>query len=124
MPSKGNRLHAGVDLGGTKIETVVMGGRKVLGNVRVPTPQTGADDVINAIVASIRGAIDAAKTTTEAIDGIGVGSPGAIEDDGSVGDARNVPGFEGAPVAMGKRLSEAFGVPVEVRRRDGYYFLW
>lgn len=109
------RLHAGVDLGGTKIETVVMGGRKVLGSVRVPTPQTGAEDVIEAIVASIRGAIDAADTTAEGIAGIGVGSPGAIDPDGSVGDARNVPGFEGTPVPLRSRLSRAFGgIPVSV----------
>lgn len=112
---RSRRLHAGVDLGGTKIETVVMGGRKVLGSVRVPTPQTGAGDVIGAIVASIKGAIDAAETTADGIAGIGVGSPGAIEEDGSVGDARNVHGFEGAPVPLGNRLSQAFGgIPVSV----------
>lgn len=108
-------LHAGVDLGGTKIETVVMGDRKVLGNVRVPTPQTGADDVIKTIVASIRGAIDAAETTASQISGIGLGSPGDIEAEGMVGNARNVPGFDGAPVAVGSRLSEEFGgIPVKV----------
>jgi glucokinase len=108
-------LHAGVDLGGTKIETVVMGGRKVLGSVRVPTPQTGADDVVKAIVASIRGAIEGAETTAEGIAGIGLGSPGDIEGDGEVGNARNVPGFDGSPVPVGSRLSEAFGgIPVKV----------
>ena len=112
-------LHAGVDLGGTKIETVVMGDRKVLGNVRVPTPQTGADDVIKTIVASIRGAIDAAETTASQISGIGLGSPGDIEAEGMVGNARNVPGFDGAPVAVGSRLSEEFGgIPVKVDDDD------
>ena len=116
VQTKGSRrLHAGVDLGGTKIETVVMGDRKVLGSVRVPTPQTGYEDVIEAMVASIKGAIDAAETTPEGIAGIGVGSPGAIEEDGSVGDARNVHGFEGSPVPLGSRLSQAFGgIPVHV----------
>ncbi len=108
-------LHAGVDLGGTKIETVVLDGRRVLGSLRLPTPQTGAKDVTEAIVASITGAIDAAETTRHQIAGIGVGSPGAIEPGGSVGDARNVHGFEGAPVPLGKWLSEAFGgIPVQV----------
>ena len=115
VQTKGRRLHAGVDLGGTKIETVVMGARKVLGTMRVPTPQTGADDVIEAIVTSIKGAIEDAKTSPEGIAGIGVGSPGAIEEDGGVGDARNVPGFEGTPVPLGSRLSHAFGgIPVSV----------
>lgn len=108
-------LHAGVDLGGTKIETVVLGGRKVLGYTRVPTPRTGADDVVSAIVKAVHGSIEAAGTTTAGIAAIGVGSPGAIEADGSVGDARNVPGFQGAPVPLGSRLSEAFGgIPVKV----------
>lgn len=108
-------LHAGVDLGGTKIETVVLGGRKVLGYTRVPTPRTGADDVVSAIVKAVHGSIEAAGTTTTGIAAIGVGSPGAIEADGSVGDARNVPGFQGAPAPLGSRLSEAFGgIPVKV----------
>ncbi|MGH7921237.1 MAG: ROK family protein, partial [Candidatus Dormibacteraceae bacterium] len=109
------RLHAGVDLGGTKIETVVLGGRKVLGSARAPTPQTGADEVVDAIIQSIRDAIKAARATDADLAGIGVGSPGVIGSDGSVGEARNVPGFGGAPAPLGSRLAEAFGgTPVKV----------
>jgi len=36
---------AGVDLGGTKIETVVMQAGTVIGQARAATPQTGAEDV-------------------------------------------------------------------------------
>ena len=42
-------LAAGVDLGGTKIQTVVLRNRKVVGSSRLATPQTGAPDVLAAI---------------------------------------------------------------------------
>jgi predicted NBD/HSP70 family sugar kinase len=35
------RLTAGVDLGGTKIQTVAVRDEQVVGSARVPTPQTG-----------------------------------------------------------------------------------
>lgn len=109
------RLQVGVDLGGTKIQTVVTSERRVVGRERRRTPQGGADDVIAAIVASIRGALDDAGADGGQVSGIGVGSPGVIEPDGRVGEARNVPGFGGAPAPFGCGLSEAFGgIPVKV----------
>lgn len=109
------RLHAGVDLGGTKIETVVLRSGDVVGQARVPTPQTGADDVVSAIEETVRTALQAAGDDAEQMAGIGVGSPGVIAEDGSVGDAKNVPGFEGDPAPLRSRLATAFeGIPVKV----------
>ena len=54
-------VTAGVDLGGTKIQTVVLSGEKVVGSSRVLTPQTGEpSDVIDAIVGTIRTSLEAA----------------------------------------------------------------
>src|SRR5207302_3959824 len=50
-------LVAGVDLGGTKIQTVVLKNRKVVGSDRIETPRTGAEAVLGAIVESIKSSV-------------------------------------------------------------------
>ena len=47
---------AGVDLGGTKIQSVVVSAGDVVGQSRHLTPNTNAADVVAEIVASIRNA--------------------------------------------------------------------
>ena len=106
-------LTAGVDLGGTKIQTVVVRGTKVVGSDRVPTPHTGAGDVIAAIVGTVRDALAAADAEAADLGGIGIGSPGAIDAaHGIVSESPNVPGFQDK-VALGPDVSKAFGgIPV------------
>ena len=52
-------LVAGVDLGGTKIQTIVAHGDEIVGQTRLPTPEDGADAVVAAILETIRVAMDA-----------------------------------------------------------------
>ena len=105
MPS----LFAGVDLGGTKIQAVVVSGASVAGQARHPTPRTTADDVIDTIVAAVK---EAAGSSSLA--GVGIGTPGTVDDQGTVSQSSNVPGFM-EPVALGPRVSKALGgVPVRV----------
>jgi glucokinase len=100
-------LTAGVDLGGTKIQTVVVRGDEVVGSARVPTPRTGADDVIAAIAGTIRDALDGSRPTE--LVGVGIGSPGAIDvSRGVVNRSPNVPGFQRV-VPLGPMVSEALG---------------
>src|SRR5919198_1033173 len=47
------KVTAGVDLGGTKIQTVLLNDRKVVGRARVLTPQAGAADVISTIAQTV-----------------------------------------------------------------------
>src|SRR5436853_523837 len=56
--------RGGVDLGGTKIQTVIVDAKhKVLGQARRPTPTTGTPaDVKDAIAAALVEAADAAGT--------------------------------------------------------------
>ncbi len=109
------RLTAGVDLGGTKIQTVVLRGHDVVGSARLPTPQAGADAVIAAINDSIRASIAAAHASTAELGAVGIGSPGAIDAEaGSVGHSPNVRGFETEPVPLGPRVAKALG-GVEVK---------
>ena len=109
------RLTAGVDLGGTKIQTVVLRQRKVVGSSRAPTPATGADAVVAAIAETVTTAISAAGASSADLAGVGIGSPGTIDTKrGTVGNSPNVPGFEAALVPLGPAVSNALGA-VDVR---------
>src|SRR5258707_7702524 len=108
--------RGGVDLGGTKIQTVIVDAKhKVLGQARRPTPTTGTPaDVKDAIAAALVEAADAAGTKTSELSGIGVGSPGEADPrTGAVSQARNLPGWEGT-YPLAEALSEACGAPVAV----------
>jgi glucokinase len=107
--------HGGIDLGGTKIQAVIVDDdHKVLGSARRPTPTSGGPpDVAGEIEKTLREAATAAEIDPATLDGIGVGSPGTIEPDGAVTSARNLPDWEGTfPLAA--RLSEALGPQVRV----------
>jgi glucokinase len=108
-------LIAGVDLGGTKIQSVAVAAGDVVGRDRRPTPRTDADDVISEIAASVIEALRSAGATATALRALGVGTPGSVDvDTGHVSGSSNVPGFM-ADVALGPTLSAALGgVPVTV----------
>jgi glucokinase len=106
--------YGGIDLGGTKIQTVVVDdGHTVLGSARRPTPTSGGpQDVADAMASALRDAAKAAEIEPARLDGIGVGSPGTIED-GAVTSARNLPDWEGTfPLAA--KLEAALGPEVRV----------
>jgi glucokinase len=101
---------AGVDLGGTKIQTVVLKNHQVVGNTRIETPRTGADDVLAAIAESVKSSLRDAEEPLSELTATGVGFPGTIdESDGSVSNSPNVPGFESQPVPLVAGLSTALG---------------
>jgi hypothetical protein len=109
-------VAAGVDLGGTKIQTVVLRDEEVVGSARVLTPQTGdPTDVIDAIVGTIRTSLKAGAFADADLGRIGIGTPGEIDARaGAVLLAANVPGFTDR-VELGPRVSAAFeGVQVTV----------
>jgi glucokinase len=106
--------YGGIDLGGTKIQTVVVDdGRTVLGSARRPTPTSGGpQDVADAMAIALRNAAKAAEIEPARLDGIGVGSPGTIAD-GAVTSARNLPDWEGT-FPLAKKLKAALGPDVRV----------
>jgi glucokinase len=107
---------AGVDLGGTKIQAVVLRGETVIGSARSRTPRDGrADDVVAALAGAVKDALGQADVPAAELVAVGVGAPGAVDPTtGTVAGAANVPGFEGR-VALGPLLSGALGgVPVVV----------
>ncbi len=110
------RLRAGVDLGGTKIEAIVVdAGNQVLGSARRPTPTQGKPaDVAGAIADAVRESCQSAGAEPSSLGGIGIGSPGIVEEStGVVSSARNLPGWDGS-FPLGATLSSELGADVFV----------
>jgi glucokinase len=109
-------LRAGVDLGGTKIQAIVVDDSyDVLGAARRPTPTTGGPPkIVAAIAEAVAEAARAAGAEPGDLAGIGVGSPGLVDARaGTVAQARNLPGWEGA-FALGPALTHLLGPAVAV----------
>ena len=103
--------RGGIDLGGTKIQTVVVDAdHVVLGQARQPTPtEGGPQDVAAAMAAAMTEAASIAGIETDALAGVGVGSPGDVDTArGTVSSARNLPGWAGE-FALGAELEQALG---------------
>jgi glucokinase len=108
--------RGGIDLGGTKIQTVIVDAdNQVIGQARRPTPTKGGpEDVAQEMVSALQEAADAAGVKAADLAGVGVGSPGdADEATGVVSDARNLPGWIG-PFPLGEHLAGQFSVPVRI----------
>ncbi len=109
--ANGSPMRGGIDLGGTKIEAIVVdAGHKVLGSSRHPTPSSGGPEAVAAeLVAAMREACKAAGVETSALQGVGVGSPGVVDEaSGTVSTARNLPDWEGS-FELGPALSRELG---------------
>lgn len=109
-------LRGGIDLGGTKIQAVVVDGKwNVVGQSRRPTPTEGEPkDVAEQMSDALRAAaLDAGARPSE-LTGAGVGSPGDVnEATGAVSQARNLPGW-GGTFKLGPWLTKSLGTPVSV----------
>jgi glucokinase len=109
--------RAGADLGGTKIQTVVVDSNDhVLGQARVPTPKgDGPGGVVAAIAGAVRRAAEDAGIEPAALSGIGVGSPGSVDTDaGTVSQAVNVVSDWTDAFPLGTKLGEELGAPVHL----------
>ena len=107
-------LRGGIDLGGTKIEAIVVdASNNVLGNARHPTPTSGTpEDVAAQMAQAITEAAKTAGTTTEKLVGVGIGSPGSVDNSkGTVSSARNLPGWDGS-YALGPELAKKLGTRI------------
>jgi glucokinase len=108
--------RAGVDLGGTKIQTVVVDSRdKVLGQSRVPTPSDGGPEaIVQTIAQAVGAAADEANLATDSLVGVGVGAPGGIDPDaGLLINPPNLPGFDGE-YPLGPALEQQLGTRVQL----------
>ena len=109
------RLRGGIDLGGTKIQAVVVDGRnQVRGKARVPTPRGGPAAVAAAMAETLRTALESAGASHGQLIAAGVGAPGAIDfATGAVSHSGNIPGWQGS-FPLGDALSKDLAVPVRI----------
>jgi glucokinase len=106
-------VRGGIDLGGTKIEAVVIDdGDRILGRARKPTPVSGDPAGIAAVMMdALRMAAEKARVQVDELAGVGVGSPGTVDATaGTVANARNLPNWE-EPFPLAKTLASGLGVP-------------
>jgi glucokinase len=114
--TKDTSMRGGIDLGGTKIEAIVVDeDNKVRGSAREPTPTDGGPaEVATQMVKAIEEAAEAAKVKPASLVGVGVGSPGDVNDaEGTVGNAGNLPDWAGT-FELAKTLRDALGCPVHL----------
>ncbi|MGZ5419004.1 MAG: ROK family protein [Solirubrobacterales bacterium] len=114
--SKKSAPRGGIDLGGTKVQTAIIGAAgKVLGEARRQTPtEGGPEDVAKVMAAALEDAAQAAGVKTSDLAGVGVGSPGdADEKTGVVSAARNLPGWEGS-FPLAERLAKSLGTKIRI----------
>src|SRR5262245_27654604 len=107
-------MNGGIDLGGTKVQAVVVDDRfEVIGKARRRTPTVGGPpDVAAEVATALREAAQAAGVETSALAGVGVGSPGAVDASaGTVAGAGNLPDWRD-PFPLGATLEDALGTPV------------
>ncbi len=110
-------MRAGVDLGGTKIDVLIVEGeREVLGRMRRPTPtEGGAAAVVAAIAQTVVDAADEAAVRVDQLTGVGVGSPGAVDAAaGTVGFNSNLAGGWTDPYPFAEKLGRRVGARVRV----------
>ncbi len=107
-----NEFVVGVDLGGTTVKTglVSSDGRIVYQNKFPSNAVLKQDDVLRQIESSIRDATDHSDGAT--VRGIGIGSPGMVDDDGNVKAPPNFADFDNVPLR--KKIEDIFSIPVQV----------
>jgi glucokinase len=108
--------RGGIDLGGTKIQAVVVNGRgTVTGDARRPTPTSGGPEAVTTAMAeTLTDAAEQAGLPTSSLTGVGVGSPGVIDARaGTVANARNLSEWI-EPFPLSRELGAMVGAGVAI----------
>ncbi|MBE0556696.1 MAG: ROK family protein, partial [Proteobacteria bacterium] len=110
--NKSMELVIGVDLGATTVKTgVVRSDGRILYQNRFPTrADEGPEAVIHQIVVSVEDAT--AHADGAPIGGLGLGSPGVVDDQGVVKAPPNMANWDEVPLRA--MLSEVFAFPIAV----------
>src|SRR5829696_7817928 len=111
-------IYGGIDLGGTKIQAAVVhedSDHEVKGAKRDQTPLKGGPKAIAARMAGVlRESLDEAGVEVSDLAGVGVGSPGSVDDSkGTVSGAMNLSEWSGS-FNLRKALEKELGVPVSL----------
>jgi len=111
---------AGIDLGGTKVQGVVVDreGRPLARAVASTPTSGGPGSVVEQVAAVARAAAANAGVAVAELRGVGVGSPGKVEmSAGTVADAANLSGFD-RPVPLAKLVADALALDPQAVRVD------
>jgi glucokinase len=111
-------IYGGIDLGGTKIQAAIMdeeSDHEVLGAKRDQTPLKGGPKAIVARMAAVlKQAAEEAGVDVGALEGVGVGSPGSVDDEkGTVSAAMNLSDWAGS-YNVRRALERELGAPVSL----------
>jgi glucokinase len=111
-------IYGGIDLGGTKIQAAIVdedSDHEVLGAKRDQTPLKGGPKAIVARMAGVlKEAAEEAGVDIGALAGVGVGSPGSVDDaKGTVSAAMNLSEWSGS-FNVRKALEKELDAPVSV----------
>src|SRR4051795_8478238 len=112
-------IYGGIDLGGTKIQAAVVdegNDHAVLGAKRDQTPLKGGPKAIAARMAAVlKESLEDAGLGVSDLDGVGVGSPGSVDDKkGTVAAAMNLSEWAGSFNVRKALEKELGGTPVSV----------
>jgi glucokinase len=107
-------LVVGLDLGGTQIRTAVLRGTTLLSRVeRLTGENPSPNRVIPRLFQTVQQALDEASVTLEQITGIGICSPGPLNNrTGVVFSPPNLPGWDAVPLR--DLFRERFDLPIFV----------
>jgi glucokinase len=109
-------LRGGLDLGGTKIEAIVVDdAHEIRGQARALTPADGGPPAVVAeLAAAMREAASAAGVQPSELAGVGVGAPGEVDTAaGTLARAGNLSQWN-APYPLAAELGRELGVPVRI----------
>jgi glucokinase len=101
----------GVDIGGTKMEAIVVDGRQqVLSQVIRPTQTENSQRLLNGVVEIIQAALHKSELGASDLAAVGIGIPGQV--DPHSGEVRLAVNLNLTTYPLGPVLSTRFGVPV------------
>ena len=108
-------LYGAIDLGGTKLRSLVADGegRVLARDTRASLTEEGLEAVLGRIVESLDAALAGAGATRGELTVVGVASPGAVDAArGIVPNAPQLPGWQEVPLA--ELMEQRLGVPVRL----------
>ncbi len=110
-------VRGGLDLGGTKIQAIVLDDTNaIVGQARTATPKGhGPQGIISELASVMREACDDADVQVGDLGGVGVGAPGRVDADaGTLANSGNLDGWRDATVNVVELLGRELGGGVPV----------
>lgn len=115
MKSDSPRLYGAIDLGGTKLRSIVAdgSGRVLASDIGFSHTKDGLEAVLDRMTASLQASLEEAGVEKSELAALGIASPGAVDSSrGIVPSAPQLPGWRDVPLA--RLMEERTGLPVRL----------